>query len=87
MDGSKHGEVIAVGDPVKKVDFHVPLMSLIYLTTDQWNEIPSVPNYLSAPQDAQAKWDASVSAKIMILVIGFVCSGNPKTCSTMLREA
>ena len=53
-------EVIVIGEQVKKVDFHVPLMSLIHLTKDQWDEIPSVPNYLSAPLDVQMKWDARI---------------------------
>ena len=50
-------EVIAVGDPVKKIDFHVPLMSLPHLTASQWETIPAEPHYLDVPLGAQLKWD------------------------------
>ena len=46
QDARHIGEVIAIGDPVKKVDFHVPLMSLAHLTASQWDTIPSEPHYL-----------------------------------------
>ena len=86
MDGLKvNAEVIVIGEPIKKVDFHVPLMSLIYLTTDQWNEIPSVPNYLSAPLDVQAKWDSGIG-KNNDFCVGLVCSGNPRHANDAARS-
>ena len=86
MDGlNVNAEVIVIGEPIKKVDFHVPLMSPIYLPKDQWNEIPSVPNYLSAPLDVQAKWDARIG-KNNGFSVGLVCSGNPRHANDAARS-
>ena len=78
-------EVIAVGDPVKKVDFHVPLMSLAHLTASQWDTIPSEPHYLEVPQAAQMKW-AERLGSTDALRIGFVCSGHPKHVNDAARS-
>ena len=78
-------EVIAVGDPVKKVDFHVPLMSLPHLTAHQWETIPAEPHYLEVPQGAQMKWDERLGSTDA-LRIGFVCSGNPKHINDAARS-
>ena len=78
-------EVIAAGDPVKKVDFHVPLMSLPHLTAGQWEAIPAEPHYLEVPQGAQMKWDERLGSTDA-LRIGFVCSGNPKHLNDAARS-
>ena len=62
-------DVIVIGNPLKKSTF-MSLMS--QLSKDQWNEIPSVPNYLS-PLDVQAKWDARIG-KNNVFSVGLVCS-------------
>ena len=83
MDTS--AEVVVVGDQVKKVDFHVPLMSLMHLTNDKWDSIPSDTNYLSAPLDARVKWKSRIGMRDVFRV-GFVCSGNSKHANDAARS-
>ena len=78
-------EVIVAGDPVEKVDFHVPLMSLAHLTASQWDTIPAEPHYLEVPQTAQIKWDERLG-NTDSLRVGFVCSGNPKHTNDTARS-
>ena len=78
-------KVIAVGDAVEKVDFHVPLMSLAHLTANQWDTIPAEPHYLKVPTDAQVRWDDRFGATDG-LRIGFVCSGNPDHSNDAARS-
>ena len=80
-----NAEVIAVGDAVEKIDFHVPLMSLAHLTASQWETIPAEPRYLEVPQGAQVKWDERLG-NANAFRIGFVCSGNPDHSNDAARS-
>ena len=49
-------ELIRVGDDLKGIDLHIPLMSLAYITYDQWaNDMPP-DAYLQVPPEAQETW-------------------------------
>ena len=78
-------ELIRVGDNLKGIDLHIPLMSLAYITYDQWaNDMPP-DAYLQVPPEAQETWAERLGFKSK-LRIGFVCSGNPKHTSDAVRS-
>lgn len=86
MDGmDTTAEVVVVGDQVNKIDFHVPLMSLIHLTKDQWDTIPTDRQYFSAPLSTQVKWNARIGMH-NVFRVGFVCSGNSKHANDAARS-
>ncbi len=70
-------ELITVGEDLKSIDLHVPLMSLAYMTYDQWahDKVPHA--YLQVPCTAQDIWANKLGCTSKLRV-GFVCSGNPK---------
>ena len=70
-------DLISVGEPVKNIDLHVPLMSLAHITYDEWVKKNERKAYLRVPEDASCVW-AKKLGKSDNLRIGFVCSGNPE---------
>ena len=78
-------ELIRVGDDLKGIDLHIPLMSLAYITYDQWAHDMSSDAYLQVPSEAQKNWAKRLGPKSK-LRIGFVCSGNPKHKSDAVRS-
>ena len=69
--------IITVGEDLKGIDLHVPLMSLAHMTYDQWAHIPAANAYLRVPPDTQDIWTSKLGSSSQLRV-GFVCSGNPK---------
>ena len=70
-------EHITVGEDLKGIDLHVPLMSLAHMTYDQWAHDMAPGAYLQVPSTAQDIW-AKKLGRTSKLRVGFVCSGNPK---------
>ena len=70
-------EIITVGEDLKGIDLHVPLMSLAHMTYEQWAHSSASVPYLQAPSEAQGIWTGKLGTSSKLRV-GFVCSGNPK---------
>lgn len=70
-------EIIAVGEDLKGIDLHVPLMSLAHITYDKWQPAPTCDAYLQVPSAALKNWTRKLGDS-SALRVGFVCSGNPK---------
>ena len=70
-------DLISVGEPLKNIDLHVPLMSLAHIAYDEWSQNNERNAYLKVPEEASRVW-AKKLGKSDNLRIGFVCSGNPE---------
>ena len=70
-------DIITVGEDVKNIDFHVPLMSLANITYDNWADSSAETAYLKVPTEAERIWTKKLGPPSKLRV-GFVCSGNPK---------
>ena len=57
-------ELITVGDNLKGIDLHVPLMSLAYITYDQWANDMVPHAYLQVPCTAQDIWANKVGLQV-----------------------
>ena len=71
-------DLISVGEPLKNIDLHVPLMSLAHIAYDEWSQKNERNAYLKVPEEASRVW-AKKLGKSNNLRIGFVCSGNQST--------
>lgn len=78
-------ELITVGEDLKGIDLHVPLMSLAHMTYDQWVHAPAPDPYLQVPSEVQNNWTKKLGSSLNLRV-GFVCSGNPKHLSDAVRS-
>lgn len=78
-------KLITVGEDLKGIDLHVPLMSLAHITYDQWVNAPALDSYLQVPSEARHKWTKELGFSSNMRV-GFVCSGNPKHLSDAVRS-
>ena len=70
-------EIITVGEDLKDIDLHVPLMSLTHMTYEKWADSSADDAYLRVPSEAERIW-AEKLGQSPKLRVGFVCSGNPK---------
>ncbi|MGC6518684.1 MAG: tetratricopeptide repeat protein [Candidatus Puniceispirillaceae bacterium] len=70
-------DIITVGEDLKDIDLHVPLMSLAHMTYDKWAGSSADDAYLKVPSASQRIWAEKLGSSSK-LRIGFVCSGNPK---------
>ncbi|OUU14280.1 MAG: hypothetical protein CBB97_25125 [Candidatus Endolissoclinum sp. TMED37] len=68
--------LISVGESVKGIDFHIPLMSVAKITFKEWQSQPPVVPYLRVPDKKLALWTERLGEKTKPR-IGFVCGGNP----------
>ena len=78
-------EHITVGDDLKGIDLHVPLMSLAHITYDQWAHGRTQDPYLQVPDDAHNVWAERLGSSSKLRV-GFVCSGNPNHSNDTQRS-
>ena len=69
-------DLISVGESVKGIDFHIPLMSVAKITFEKWKNQPSQVPYLRVPDRKLALWKERLGEKTEPRV-GFVCGGNP----------